>query len=136
MAERGDQPAPMLVLLPGLDGTGKLFSEILKALEGRIETMVVDYPKDVPLGYDELEVLVRAALPDDRPFVLSGRVLFRSAGHPHRRAPALGTLRPDSLRHLRPESLPLGRLGPAPGGIPTFEVLSAMAEGSSDVGIQ
>lgn len=87
MAERGDQPAPMLVLLPGLDGTGKLFSEILKALEGRIETMVVDYPKDVPLGYDELEVLVRAVLPDDRPFVLlgesfSGPLAIRIAAHP------------------------------------------------------
>jgi pimeloyl-[acyl-carrier protein] methyl ester esterase len=72
LAERTDQPAPMLVLLPGLDGTGKLFSEILKALEGRIGTLVVDYPKDVPLGYDELESLVRAALPADRPFVLLG----------------------------------------------------------------
>jgi pimeloyl-[acyl-carrier protein] methyl ester esterase len=87
MAERSDQPAPMLVLLPGLDGTGKLFSEIVKALEGRVATRIIDYPKDVPLGYDELEVLVRAALPDDRPFVLlgesfSGPLAIRIAAHP------------------------------------------------------
>jgi pimeloyl-ACP methyl ester carboxylesterase len=87
MAERSDQPAPMLVLLPGLDGTGKLFSEIVKALEGRVATRIIDYPKDVPLGYDELEVLVRTALPDDRPFVLlgesfSGPLAIRIAAHP------------------------------------------------------
>ena len=93
----------MLVLLPGLDGTGKLFSEILKALEGRVATLIVDYPKDVSLGYDELEVLkVRcAALPDDRPFVLlgesfSGPLAIRIAAHP---PPGLCGL--DSLRHLR-----------------------------------
>jgi pimeloyl-ACP methyl ester carboxylesterase len=79
--------SPMLVLLPGLDGTGKLFSEILKALEGRVATRVIDYPKDLPLGYDELETLVRAALPDDRPFVLlgesfSGPLAIRIAARP------------------------------------------------------
>ncbi len=56
VAGKSDQPIPMLVLLPGLDGTGKLFSEILKSLEGRVATRIIDYPKDIPLGYDELEV--------------------------------------------------------------------------------
>ena len=86
-AGKSDGSAPTLVLLPGLDGTGKLFSEIVKALEGRVDTRIIDYPKDVPLGYDELEVLVRAALPDDRPFVLlgesfSGPLAIRIAAHP------------------------------------------------------
>jgi hypothetical protein len=35
-------------------------------------TLVVAYPKDVPMNYDELETLVTAALPTDRPFVLLG----------------------------------------------------------------
>jgi pimeloyl-[acyl-carrier protein] methyl ester esterase len=87
LAGKSVGPAPMLVLLPGLDGTGKLFSEILKALEGRVATRIIDYPKDVPLGYDELEVLVRAVLPDDRPFVLlgesfSGPLAIRIAARP------------------------------------------------------
>jgi pimeloyl-[acyl-carrier protein] methyl ester esterase len=87
MTEQSDRSAPLLVLLPGLDGTGILFSAILKALEGRIGTLVIGYPKEVPLGYDELETLVRSALPDDRPFVLlgesfSGPLAIRIAAHP------------------------------------------------------
>jgi pimeloyl-[acyl-carrier protein] methyl ester esterase len=45
-----------LVLLPGLDGTGKLFAEFLKALDSRVSANVVPYAPDVPLGYDELEL--------------------------------------------------------------------------------
>jgi pimeloyl-ACP methyl ester carboxylesterase len=72
-----DRPAvnassPVLVLLPGLDGTGKLFAEFLKVMDQQISTVVVAYPKDVPMNYDELETLVTAALPTDRPFVLLG----------------------------------------------------------------
>jgi hypothetical protein len=72
-----DRPAantssPVLVLLPGLDGTGKLFAEFLRVLDLNISTLVVAYPKDVPMNYDELETLVTAALPTDRPFVLLG----------------------------------------------------------------
>jgi len=72
-----DRPAantssPVLVLLPGLDGTGKLFAEFLKVMDRHIDTLVVTYPKDVPMNYDQLETLVSAALPTDRPFVLLG----------------------------------------------------------------
>jgi pimeloyl-[acyl-carrier protein] methyl ester esterase len=65
-------PSPVLVLLPGLDGTGKLFAEFLKVIDLNISTVVVAYPKDVPMNYDELDALVAAALPTDRPFVLLG----------------------------------------------------------------
>ena len=54
---------PKLVLLPGLDGTGKLFADFLKAIGLKLSAQVVPYPSDVPLGYDELELLVRAGLP-------------------------------------------------------------------------
>jgi pimeloyl-ACP methyl ester carboxylesterase len=67
-----DDSNPVLVLLPGLDGTGKLFAEFLRVLDLNISTLVVAYPKDVPMNYDQLETLVTAALPTDRPFVLLG----------------------------------------------------------------
>jgi pimeloyl-[acyl-carrier protein] methyl ester esterase len=75
------------VLLPGLDGTGKLFAEFLKALDLSVRAIVVPYPQDIPLNYDELEVLVRAALPSDRAFVLlgesfSGPIAIRIAARP------------------------------------------------------
>jgi pimeloyl-ACP methyl ester carboxylesterase len=59
-----------LLLLPGLDGTGKLFTNFIKALGSEVDARILDYPKDVPLGYEELEQLIRPALPADRPFVL------------------------------------------------------------------
>ena len=63
---------PAVVLLPGLDGTGKLFAEFVQHLRPNVDPMIISYPKDQPLGYDELEALVLAALPQDRPFVLLG----------------------------------------------------------------
>ena len=67
-----DQTLPVLVLMPGLDGTGKLFAAFVKALSPTVECFVVAYPKEEPMGYAELERLVEAALPRDRPFVLLG----------------------------------------------------------------
>lgn len=59
-----------LVLLPGLDGTGELFADFVAALPGGIRPIVVAYPPDQVLGYDGLEPLVRAALPQGEPYVL------------------------------------------------------------------
>ena len=59
-------------MLPGLDGTGKLFAEFVQHLPPSIDPVIISYPRDQPLGYDELEALVLAALPHDRPFVLLG----------------------------------------------------------------
>lgn len=78
---------PTLVLLPGLDGTGKLFAEFLEALDLGGSANVVPYPPDVPLGYDELELLVRAVLPTRARFVLlgesfSGPLAIRIAASP------------------------------------------------------
>jgi pimeloyl-ACP methyl ester carboxylesterase len=78
---------PTLVLLPGLDGTGKLFAKFLMALDPCVKTKVVPYPPDVSLGYDELEPLVRAALPARGRFVLlgesfSGPLAIRIAARP------------------------------------------------------
>ena len=78
---------PTLVLLPGLDGTGKLFADFLTALDLKVGVKVVPYPADVPLGYDELERLVRAALPAQGPFIVlgesfSGPLAIRIAARP------------------------------------------------------
>jgi pimeloyl-ACP methyl ester carboxylesterase len=63
---------PALVLLPGLDGTGKLFTDFVKVLGSRVSTVVVAYPADQPMGYVELEEWVLSALPQNRPFVVLG----------------------------------------------------------------
>jgi pimeloyl-ACP methyl ester carboxylesterase len=55
-----------------LDGTGKLFSEFIKVLGTAIDVQVVTYPTDQPLGYEELELRVRAALPRQGRYVLLG----------------------------------------------------------------
>lgn len=64
--------APVMVLLPGMDGTGELFQPLIAALDGRLELIVLRYPTDRPLGYEALESLVHQALPAERPFVLLG----------------------------------------------------------------
>jgi len=62
---------PLLVLLPGMDGTGEHFAPVLRALNDRLPYAVVRYP-DEPLEYAEYERIAQAALPRDRPFVLLG----------------------------------------------------------------
>jgi len=76
-----------LVMLPGLDGTGKRFAEFIRRVGPAVEVQVIAYPCDEALGYAELEPLVRAALPAGRPFVLlaesfSGPLAIRIAADP------------------------------------------------------
>ncbi|MGM9486972.1 alpha/beta fold hydrolase [Ideonella sp. YS5] len=59
-----------IVLLPGLDGTGRLFSPLVQELAPGHPTQVVAYPAEEPMGYDKLEQWVRQALPPEEPFVL------------------------------------------------------------------
>lgn len=61
----------MLVLLPGLDGTGELFADFVSSAEiHNIGTVVGSYPTDVPLDYRALEPIARSFLPSDEPFYL------------------------------------------------------------------
>jgi pimeloyl-ACP methyl ester carboxylesterase len=74
-------------LLPGLDGTGKLFAQFVRALREAVDTQIVAYPLDQPLGYAELERLVRSALPGERRYVVlgesfSGPLAIRLAANP------------------------------------------------------
>ena len=60
-----------LLLLPGMDGTGRLFGPLAKALAPTIKPVAVSYPTDQPLGYNELLALIETSLPSD-PFVVVG----------------------------------------------------------------
>ncbi len=77
--------SPLLVLLPGLDGTGLMFQPLLEVL-GDHPTRVVAYPPDRCMSYDELEPWLRERLPDE-PFLLvaesfSGPLALRIAADP------------------------------------------------------
>jgi pimeloyl-ACP methyl ester carboxylesterase len=61
----------MLVLLPGLDGTGKFLRAFCGELGGDLTSRIIGYPVNEPMGYDELTQLVASSLPAD-PFVLLG----------------------------------------------------------------
>ena len=63
---RGRTPA---ILLPGLDGSGRLFAPFLAAGPRAFEPETISFPADRPLGYDALARLVRPRLPRGR-FVL------------------------------------------------------------------
>ena len=61
-----------IVLLPGLDGTGLLFSRFVCALGPEFRATVVCYPADQALDYAEHERIARTFLPHDRPYILLG----------------------------------------------------------------
>ena len=63
--------SPLLVLLPGMDGTGQLFQQFAAALHARagIASLAISYPH-APLDYAALETFVRSRLPQDQPYAL------------------------------------------------------------------
>ena len=72
-----------LVLLPGLDGTGRLFVPLLRAMGEDVKTVVVSYASDSVRDYDELSMEVVKSLPKG-PYVLvaesfSGPIALRVA---------------------------------------------------------
>ncbi len=62
---------PLVVLLPGLDGTGILFEPFTPILENYCDVQVITYPTDTVLDYAQLIDYVAARLPR-RPFILLG----------------------------------------------------------------
>ena len=60
-----------VVILPGLDGTGVLSRDLLAMLATHSDAIVVDYPTDKFLNYDQLLAYVRSLLPQGK-FVLVG----------------------------------------------------------------
>jgi pimeloyl-[acyl-carrier protein] methyl ester esterase len=64
-------PVPLL-LLPGMDGTGRLFAPLVAHLPAAIDARVLAYPPDRPLAYDALLDLLRPQRPRDQPWCLLG----------------------------------------------------------------
>jgi pimeloyl-ACP methyl ester carboxylesterase len=63
---------PLVLLLPGLEGSGRLFSRFVAVGVGLVEFRVLSYPPDRFLGYGALEELVAREIPAPRPFALLG----------------------------------------------------------------
>lgn len=61
---RTARPRRCLILLPGFDGTGRLFAPLQKVLDPHIETTAISYPTDKIFGYDSLCEHVARQLPD------------------------------------------------------------------------
>ena len=59
------QDLPRLVVLPGLDGTGLLLADFVRAVSAFFRVQVIAYPVDEPLSYDELMLYVQSRLPDE-----------------------------------------------------------------------
>ncbi len=92
-AREGRSDRPAALLLPGLDGSGRLYAPLLDAGPRAFRPELLSYPPDQPLGYDDLVARVRERLPRGR-FVLvaesfSGPIAVRLAAE---RPPGLEAL--------------------------------------------
>lgn len=76
----------VLVLLPGLDGTGILFEPFLECLPQEIKTKVISYPVNKELSYADLVQYVKERLPEEDFILLaesfSGPIAFLLAQTP------------------------------------------------------
>jgi pimeloyl-ACP methyl ester carboxylesterase len=61
-----------LVLAPGLEGSGKLFANLLPELPTDLQVIVAGYPQDLFLSYAQLVLWLADVVPKDRPYVLLG----------------------------------------------------------------
>lgn len=64
--------APLLLVLPGMDGSGLLHDAFIAAMQPRFPTRVVAYPSDKVLDYHGLQEWLRPQLPTGGNWVLLG----------------------------------------------------------------
>ena len=83
---------PLLVLLPGMDGTGRMFGPFLAALP-EVDAQVVRYPEAL-VSYAACTHFARTQLPKDRPYLLLGESFSGPV------ALALAAERPEGLQAL------------------------------------
>lgn len=74
-------------MLPGLDGTGLVFDPLLEHLPETIDPVIVRYPEDKVLSFQEHIDFARKQLPRNKPFVLlaesfSGPIGMQILGDP------------------------------------------------------
>ncbi|MGX9777334.1 alpha/beta fold hydrolase [Janthinobacterium aestuarii] len=125
--------SPLLVLLPGMDGTASLFHHFDAALRAHsaIDTLAIAYPA-APLDYAALEAFVRERLPQDRPFVVLAESFSGPLGAALRADPPPGmralVLCCSFVRNPRPVLAPLRHLlGLVPFGTrPGFALRQAL----------
>ncbi|MCM2569236.1 alpha/beta fold hydrolase [Janthinobacterium kumbetense] len=125
--------SPLLVLLPGMDGTARLFDRFDAALRAQaaIDTLAIAYPA-APLDYAALEAFVRERLPQDRPFVVLAESFSGPLGAALRADPPPGMraliLCCSFVRNPRPMLAPLRHLlGLVPfGAMPGFALRHAL----------
>ncbi|MCC7716519.1 alpha/beta fold hydrolase [Janthinobacterium lividum] len=125
--------SPLLVLLPGMDGTARLFQRFDAALRAQaaIDTQAIAYPA-APLDYAALEAFVRERLPRDRPFVVLAESFSGPLGAALRAEPPPGmralVLCCSFVRNPRPMLAPLRHLlGLVPfGAMPGFALRQAL----------
>lgn len=59
-----------VVILPGLDGTGKMLTEFVEGMGTQHSIQPITYPADLILSYPELTQFVFKTLPEDKPYVI------------------------------------------------------------------
>ena len=59
-----------LILLPGVYGTGLMFTPLVEALPDEYDCQVISYPVDQVLSYAELVRYVAAKIPQDKPYII------------------------------------------------------------------
>jgi len=59
-----------IILLPGVYGTGLMFTPLVDAMPAEYECQVLSYPIDKVLSYSELVSYVADKIPQDKPFVI------------------------------------------------------------------
>lgn len=117
----------ILILLPGMDGTGILFKPFLNALPKNILTKLITYPCEQMLSYDELVLFVQRQLPEKTEYIIlaesfSGPIAYEIAKQnnenlkgiifaasfikPPNKYIALARLIPVSFSFLIPDHLP------------------------------
>jgi pimeloyl-ACP methyl ester carboxylesterase len=75
VAKRGgsrDLSPITLVLLPGLDGSGLLFANLLPELPKEIKVIIAGYPQDQFLSYSQLVLWLKDVIPKEGAFVVLG----------------------------------------------------------------
>jgi pimeloyl-ACP methyl ester carboxylesterase len=63
---------PIIVLLPGLDGTGVLFAALLTKIQLFFEVIVITYPTNQKLSYENIIDYVMDRMPRNQPCVVLG----------------------------------------------------------------
>jgi len=118
-----------LILLPGLDGTGELFSPFIKELPATIEVEVIAYSAQQRLNYHQLVSYVKERLPKEEFILLaesfSGPIAYEivRCGHHALKGVVFVTtfLRPPRAKLLQwVRFLPLGWIFALP--LPTFMI--------------